>query len=234
MQWLFYNSGYMRTYVIIPSGGRGTRTGFRIPKQYIKAGGKEIIVHTLLAFQKNKSVDDIIIAAEPEYFNLISRLAKKYKLNKITGCVQGGNERQDSVFAALKSLNAKDHDLIIVHDAARPLLPGKVLIDAIDTAKLKGNAVVCIKARDTLLALKDNSYAYPPRENTFYIQTPQIFPYGILMKAMSAAYEKGVSGTDESVIVTAIGEKLHLVQGSTFNFKITHPEDIVFLKKLLS
>lgn len=223
----------MKTFAIIPCGGRGSRTGFKTPKQYIKISGKEILVYTLQSFQKNKEIDEIILSAEPEFFGLIQRLKKKYKLNKLSGCVIGGKERQDSVYSALRSLNAVDEDLVIVHDAARPLLTQKVLTDAIRTAKSYGNAVVGIKARDTLLVREQNKYEYPQRENVYYIQTPQIFTYKVLIRAMESAYRRNVQGTDESVIVSDIGEQLHLVEGSLFNFKITNPEDILILRKLL-
>ncbi len=164
---------------------------------------------------------------------LLNSSQKSINLVKSPALVNGGKERQDSVYSALCSINANDKDLIIVHDAARPLLPQSILTEAIRTAKLKGNAVVGIKARDTLLLEGKNGYAYPDRKNIYYLQTPQIFTYKVLMKAMEAAYKKNVSGTDESVIAAGIGEHLNIVEGSILNFKITKPEDILILRKLL-
>ena len=165
----------MRTIAIIPAGGKGLRSGLATPKQYLKVNGKPIIVYTLQTFQKNKLIDRIIIAAEPEYFNLIIKLVKKHKLSKVDLIVEGGNTRQDSVYNAVNSSGADDNDLLVVHDAARALLPDNVLTSAIKTAMQKGNALVCIKAKDTLIKGKKTVDEYLNRDEVYYVQTPQIF-----------------------------------------------------------
>ena len=222
----------MRTYAIIPGGGKGVRSGNATPKQYLKFSGKELIVHTLEAFQKNKLVDEIILVVSPIYFLLIQKLKKKYKLTKLTGIVEGGKERQDSVFNGLNSISANNNDLIIVHDAARPLLPQTVLTKAIKTAKNKGNALVCLKARDTLINGNKIVKDYLDRNEIYNVQTPQIFKYSDLMKAMNFAYKSKFYGTDESILIRNIGKKINIVEGSPLNFKITTKEDIQIFKKL--
>lgn len=223
----------MRTFAIIPAGGKGSRTGVRIPKQYLKVSGKEIIVYTLQNFQKCKLIDEIVISAEPEYFKLLENLKKKYRLNKISKIVEGGKKRQDSVFSALTAINAEKSDLILVHDAARPLISADILENALILAKKKGNAVVCLKARDTLVYQNSTEHKYLDRENIYYIQTPQIFTYSILMNAMNRAFENNLYATDESIIVSANGEKINFVEGSSINLKITTFEDISILRKFL-
>ena len=142
----------MKIIAIIPAGGKGIRSGTATPKQYLKFNNKELIVYTIEVFQKNDLVKEIIISAEPEYFELLRKLKEKYSLTKISNIVKGGETRQDSVYNALKSIeDVTGDDLIAVHDAARPLLPQIVLTNAIRTAQQKGNALVCIKAKDTLI-----------------------------------------------------------------------------------
>ncbi len=221
----------MKTVAIIPAGGKGARSSAAAPKQYLKFFGKELIVHTLEIFQQNKEVDEIIISAESNYFGLLEKLKNEYKLTKISKIVEGGEERQDSVYNALKSSEAKADDLVIVHDAARPLLPQHVLTNAIETAKQKGNALVCIKAKDTLIKGSRVVESYLDRDEVYYVQTPQIFLYPVLMKAMKNAYENNFIGTDESMLVRRIGEKVNIVDGSVFNFKITTAEDIEMFKR---
>ncbi len=224
----------MRTIAIIPAGGKGVRSGQSAPKQYLKFNGRELIVYTLETFQKNDLVNQIIISAEPEYFNLLNDIKEQYNLSKITNIVEGGKERQDSVYNALSSLdNVNDDDLIAVHDAARPLLSQSVLTKAIVTAKEKGNALVCIKAKDTLIKANEVVEEYLNRDEVYYVQTPQIFPYAVLMKAMKHAYENNFIGTDESMLVKEIGEKINITEGSAFNFKITTAEDIEMFEKLI-
>ena len=224
----------MKIVAIIPAGGKGKRSGFSAPKQYLKFRGKELIVYTLEVFQKNDLVDEIVVSAEPAYLTLFNKLIKDYNLFKVKSIVEGGEERQDSVNNALKSIKANDDDLIAVHDAARPLLPQDVLSNAINTAKEKGNALVCIKARDTLLKGEQSVKEYVDRNEIHYVQTPQIFPYKILKKAMKKAYEKNLIGTDESMLVKELGIEINIVEGSSFNFKVTTMTDVEMFEKLVS
>jgi 2-C-methyl-D-erythritol 4-phosphate cytidylyltransferase len=223
----------MSIFAVIPAGGKGTRSGFNIPKQYLKINGKELIAYTLEVFQKNRSVDEIIISADPFYFQLLEKIKKKYSFSKLTGLVEAGKERQDSVYNGLLSLSASAGDIVIVHDAVRPLLPVKVLSDAIKIAKAKGNAVVCIKAKDTLIRGNDCVEKYIERENVFYVQTPQIFEYSVLKKAMDKALTNKFSATDESMLVKRLNEKINIVEGSLFNFKVTSKDDFKLLSKLI-
>ena len=222
----------MKTFAIIPAGGKGKRGGTETPKQYLRFHNKELIAFTLEVFQKNNLIDEIIISAEPEYFSLLNELKQKYNLTKISQIVEGGEERQDSVYNALKSIKTDDNDLISVHDAARPLLPDNILTKAINTAKEKGNALVCLKARDTLLKGDEFVKEYVDRSEMYYVQTPQIFKYGDLMNAMQKAYEKNFIGTDESMLIKELGIDINIVEGSMLNFKVTTSTDIEMFEKL--
>ena len=220
----------MKTFAIIPAAGKSRRSGQLTPKQYIKFAGKELIVYTLEVFQKNKSVDEIIVAAHPDYFALLEKVRKKYRLTKISKIVKGGKERQDSVYNALLSIDADQNDLVAVHDAARPLLPQKILTDAILTARKKGNALVCIKAKDTLVKGTDIVETYIDRENVFYVQTPQVFRYKDLMRSMETAYAADFYATDESMLIKNLGMNINIVEGSISNFKVTTEDDLEFLQ----
>jgi 2-C-methyl-D-erythritol 4-phosphate cytidylyltransferase len=225
----------MRTIAIIPAGGKGVRSGNATPKQFIMVKGKELIVYTLEIFQKNELVDEIIISTETAHIKLVNDLRKKYGLSKISNVVEGGNTRQDSVYNALKSIDdASDDDLITVHDAVRPLLPQNILTNAIITAKQIGNALVCIKAKDTLVEGSKVVEKYLDRDDVSYVQTPQIFTYSVLMKAMENANRNDFTGTDESMLVKQIGEKVNIVEGSVFNFKVTTADDIEMFERLIS
>jgi 2-C-methyl-D-erythritol 4-phosphate cytidylyltransferase len=222
----------MKTYVIIPAGGKGKRGGTETPKQYIRFHGKELIAYTLEVFQKNNLVDEIIITAEPPYFSLLNKITKDYNLTKITQIIESGEERQDSVNNALKAIKTDDGDLVAVHDAARPLLSDSILTKAINTAKEKGNALVCLKARDTLLKGDEIVKEYVDRSEIYYVQTPQIFQYKDLTLAMKNAYEKNFIGTDESMLIKDLGIEINIVEGSMLNFKVTTSTDIEMFEKL--
>jgi len=223
----------MKVYAVIPAGGKGKRSGSSVPKQYVKFNKKELIVYTLEVFQQNKLIDEIVISADTSRFPLLNRIKDKYRLTKISSIVEGGKERQDSVYKGLCALHCNKKDIIVVHDAARPLLPSDVLTNAIIAAQKKGNALVCIKAKDTLIKGSKTVDNYVDRNEIYYVQTPQIFRYSDLMQAMETAYKEGFTGTDESMLVARTGKKVHIVEGSAFNFKITTPEDFKLFKKLL-
>jgi len=223
----------MRVFAVIPAGGKGTRSGFTIPKQYLKINGKELIVYTLEIFQKNRSVDEIIVSTDPFYFKLIEKIKEKYSISKLTKLVKAGKERQDSVYNGLIATSASAEDLILIHDAVRPLLPPKVLSNAIRMAKEKGNALVCIKAKDTLIRGNQLVEKYIEREKVCYVQTPQIFKYSVLKKALEKAFKDGIGGTDESMLVRRLNKKINIVDGSAFNFKVTSKDDIKLFSQLI-
>lgn len=222
----------MRTVAIIPAGGSGSRSGYSVPKQFLKINGKELIAYTLEVFQKSKLINEIVVAVHSNFFDKMKKIKNKYGITKLKNIVEGGGERQDSVFNALSSLKLNATDLVVVHDAARPLLPQSVLTEAIKTAKAKGNALVCIKASDTLLKSSEKEFKYLDRSEIFYVQTPQIFQFGDLVIGFNKAYKHSFKGTDESSIMHFAGAKIFITPGSILNYKITTQDDIKILKQL--
>ena len=220
----------MRTYAIIPSGGIGKRLNSSLPKQYVKINGKELIAYTLEIFQKCKLIDEIIISAQPEFFSLLEEIKSTFNISKLSKIVEGGTERQDSVFNALKSIDASDSDIIAVHDAARPLLPNKVLEAALLTAKKFDNVIVATKTTDTLISGEKFVNGYLDRNSTFHVQTPQISKYKILLDAMKSAYDDNFIGTDESILLYRTSNKIKILEGSSLNFKVTTQSDLNLFK----
>lgn len=223
----------MKIVAVIAAGGIGSRISNSIPKQFIKHKNKELIAWTLEVFQKCSLIDEITIAVNKKYIQKIFDIKKKYKLSKISNVLKGGKERQDSVFNALSSMNLKDEDLLVVHDAARPLLPIKILETAIQKAIKKNNAVVAIKAKDTLVRKNNVGMSYINRSEVYYLQTPQIFYFKDLLKAMQLAVKEKYLGTDESMLMNRAGFEINLVEGSSLNFKITTDDDLEIFKKLV-
>lgn len=224
----------MKVIAIIPAGGKGIRSGLSLPKQFIKIKGKELISYTIEVFQRCKDIDKIYVAASGEYFPLLEKCRKKYRFTKLKDFIPGGNERQDSVYNVLRAGKFDNDDIIVVHDAARPLLSQSLLKNVIAVAKKSGNGVLAVKAGDTLAAGEEYIKSYPERDNIHYIQTPQVFRYSEIRSAFDKAYRENYYGTDESMLVKRLGHKVRLVPGSYLNFKITTPEDIKLLKKILS
>ena len=223
----------MKTYAIIPSGGLGKRANSPLPKQYLKFNNKELIAYTLQVLQSSNLIDEIVVAAQNTFFELLEIIKKNFGISKLNLLVEGGEERQISVFNALRAINPEDDDLVLIHDAVRPLITKEIIYDAIQNAKEFGAAVVAIKAKDTLLKGNDFVNEYLERSEIFYVQTPQVFKYHILKKAFLKAKEDNFIGTDESMLVHRIGYKIKIVNGSSLNFKITTDEDIRLLSMIL-
>ncbi len=216
----------MTRFAIIPSGGVGRRINSSLPKQYVKVKGKELIAYTLEIFQECSLIDKIIIAAQPEYNPLLEEIKEKYKISKLYKVVEGGKERQDSVFNALQATNAEDDDVIVVHDAARPLLSNNILQKSITEAKIFDSVIVAIKATDTLVSGKEFVQDYLDRNITYHVQTPQISKYKTLLDAMNFAKTNNFIGTDESILLHKASNKIKIVEGSSLNFKVTTQSDL--------
>jgi 2-C-methyl-D-erythritol 4-phosphate cytidylyltransferase len=222
----------MRVVAIIPAAGSGSRIGGDTPKQFLKFNGKELIAYTLDVFQRSEMVDEIIIATSGTGFEQIEDIKARYGYTKISMVVQGGKERQDSVFAALNAAKLEFNDLAAVHDAARALISPETLNSAIIKAKETGSALVCIKARDTIGLIGSEGVEYIDRNRIILVQTPQIFRYGELMQAFNSAYRDGFYGTDESSLMSRCGFKVELAEGSVYNFKVTNKEDIELFRNI--
>lgn len=223
----------MKSYAIIPAGGKGTRLNSSIPKQYLKIDGKYLIEYTLQPFQECKEIDSIIISAEKRYFGLIEEIKTNNNFDKIIQIVEGGNSRQESVFNALSTLKASHNDLIVVHDAARPLLSLELLSEGIKKAKLFDNVVTAVGVKDTIFKASDYVEKYISRENIYYAQTPQIFRYENIKDAFDQAIKNKFIGTDESMLVQAAGYKVYIIEGNPKNLKVTTDEDIKLMSMLL-
>jgi 2-C-methyl-D-erythritol 4-phosphate cytidylyltransferase len=223
----------MRCAAIIPSGGIGTRFNSPIPKQYLKVLGKELIAYTIEIFQQSPLIDEIIIPADESYFDLLYHIKEKNNFSKISKIVKGGKERQDSVYSGLTSKIFQSDDLILVHDAARPLISLKLLEKAVNSANKYDSVVVAIKARDTLIEASDEVKGYVDRKMIYYAQTPQIFRYSILLESFKKALDENFLGTDESMIVRNANFNVHIVEGEFQNFKITTKKDLELFEKLI-
>lgn len=218
----------MKVKVIIPASGSGERFGGKIPKQFLKIEGKEIIAHTLEKFNSIKLIDEIIISTKLEYFVKISAILKKYNLRKVKKIVEGGQRRQDSVYNALINLECEKDDLILIHDAVRPFISKKKILELIKTAEKENCVIPGMRVPETVKRVDAKNIVTETidRKNVWTIQTPQVFRYDILRKSFEKAYHENFTGTDESAIVENAGYKVKVIEGEKTNVKITYREDI--------
>ena len=233
----------MKVVVIIPAAGLGTRMA-SVPgsknrkaapsKQFTELAGTPILIHTLRKFAASSEVAEIYVALRKnEIGGFRSLLEKEGKeiLRKKTELVEGGEHRQESVACALAEVSAAPDDIIIVHDAVRPLVTQEIIQDVIRAAKKYGAAIAGLPAVDTIKQVERTAQgavitATVSRERVVLAQTPQGFRYDVLKKAFDEAAADGFMGTDEASLVERSGHEVAVVMGSPRNIKITTPADM--------
>lgn len=231
---LFINNFKLKkAYAIITAGGTGSRfKSSAKPKQYVTLNGKPVILYSMLVFQKCKEINEIIISADKQYFDYLHNLAVKNKITKLTRLVEGGKSRFQSVKNAFRSIEgAAKNDIVLIHDAARPNIDAKLV-----NGLLSHSSEVITGCRITETIKKDkNGYVKETvsRENLWTVQTPQAFRYGVLENSYKKCGKKN-DFTDESALVEHAGYKVKLIEGSRNNIKLTTPDDLALLKKLMS
>ena len=214
--------------VIIPAAGTGKRMGGGVSKQFFEVAGKPIIIRTLEHFQSSPDIDNIILASDKENRKPLNDLIKLYNLTKVNSVVEGGAERQDSVWNCLQELEKYNADLVLIHDAVRPFISQKLIYAVLIAAKEDGAAIAAVRPKDTIKQSSVAGYAENTlaREQLWIAQTPQSFQFQIIKRAFEMARIEGYYGTDDANLIERIGMRIRIVDGSYDNIKITTPEDI--------
>lgn len=237
----------MKVIVIIPAAGLGTRMGSvsatvqgKAPsKQFLTIAGAPIVVHTLRKFEAIEEISEICMAMRPQEGDGFLAEMAKHGFTKPIRVVEGGEHRQQSVSNALKSVQAADDDIVLVHDAVRPFVDSETITGVIEAVKKHGAAIAGMPAVDTIKQVERTAdgaiiRATIPREVLVQAQTPQGFRYGLLKQAFAAAESEGFLGTDEASLLEHIGQDVHVVMGTPRNIKITTPSDLDLAELYLS
>jgi 2-C-methyl-D-erythritol 4-phosphate cytidylyltransferase / 2-C-methyl-D-erythritol 2,4-cyclodiphosphate synthase len=216
---------------IIAAGGRGTRFGSDRPKQLLTLAGRPILERSIEAFVQSALVNDIVVALPPE---LVAALPDYLRTaDRRIQVVEGGARRQDSVANAFARV-ADRADVVVIHDAARPLVSVDLIRRTIEATAETGAAIAAVRAHDTVKRGDASGLvtATLPRDEVFLAQTPQAFRTSVLRDALAMA-EEGASATDEAMLAERAGYRVKLVTGDPRNLKITTPEDLVMAERLL-
>lgn len=211
-------------WVIIPAAGIGKRFGSVIPKQYQNLLGTSVLEHSVACFSQRADVKGVVLSvdANDQY---ISNLHLGDKVHTVIG----GKERSDSVFNALEYLQsvAAVDDLIAVHDAARPCVRSTD-IDAVLAAAMQSNsgALLMLESHNTLKYVEADKLSTVDRSKIYQALTPQVFPFAVLLSALTAAREKNTPITDDASAVELLGLRPAIVIGHSDNIKITEACDL--------
>ena len=222
---------------VILAGGSGTRMGSDIPKQFIDIYGKPLIIHTLESFDLNSEIDSIAVVCKDEWKEDLNIWIRQFGVNKVKWIISGGNTRQESTYRAIKALEdvCTDEDILIIHDAARPLVKVEDLNKLSLLAKNHvDGAMLAVKCADTLKKVIDGKVVTTvPRENIYRAYTPQMGKTKLLQKALNYANDNHLAITDDASALELIGCEVLIVEGSADNFKLTTPDDLKMAKILI-
>ena len=221
-----------RCSAVIVAAGSSQRMGS--DKIMMKLGAMPVLARTVLAFENNEYVDEIIIVTKTEKIEEIADLCYKNGLHKVRQVVSGGSTRMES---ALAGVSAARHgaELIAIHDGARPLVSQELITRTILAAQKHRSVVPAIASTDTLRTVDEKGYIVGTvdRDSTFRIQTPQVFDADLIKGALTRAVEDGLTLTDDASAMDRMGGKTFVVAGEPENIKITTPDDLVYAKAIV-
>lgn len=224
----------MKGVAIIVAAGMGKRMKNKMPKAFLPLLKKPILAHTLQPFEKSPFIHEIIVVV-PKGFEGFCRkqIIDKYGFRKVVAVITGGKERQDSVYAAIQQVDP-DTNLVAIHDGARPLVTEEIIRKAFRQCRKHAAVVVAVPVKDTVKKVTHQIVrATLNRSELWAMQTPQVFAYDLIFKAYQKADKDGFYATDDALLVERMGKKVHVVEGSYRNIKITTPEDLTMAESLL-
>ena len=223
---------------LIIAGGRGMRMGQEIPKQFLTVEDKPVIAYTMEAFEKHPDIDVIAVVCVEGWDSILAAYARQYGISKLRHIVPGGENGQASIRNGVFELERRyaADDLVLIHDAIRPLVSPEIISGCIATARERGSAIVTIPCQEAMLETADqlSSARVVPRENLKRTQTPQGFPLGRIAEAHRRALARGIVNSVAScTMMVELGEPVCFCAGSEKNIMLTTPEDLEIFRALL-
>ncbi|MBO5371393.1 MAG: 2-C-methyl-D-erythritol 4-phosphate cytidylyltransferase [Lachnospiraceae bacterium] len=225
---------------LIIAGGVGARMNQDIPKQFINVYDKPVIVYTLEAFQNHPDIDAIEVVCLEGWHEILRAYARQFGIAKLEGIVSGGENGQDSIRNGLTDIFERHHredDIVLIHDAIRPMVSKDIITDNIRVCREYGNAITVVPCTAAMLKTYDGlqSEEQIARDNLKITQTPQSFFIKDILDAHKEALEKGITNSVAScTMYIELGKRLYMSMGSEKNLKLTTTDDIDIFKALLN
>lgn len=209
--------------LIIAAAGSGKRMCSGIPKQYMKINGETILAKTTKLFYNNDLIDEICIVINKEFIqDFRAEFKSEFKSDKPVYFVEGGKERQDSVYNGLCEIASRGFDYVLIHDGARPFVSKDLISTVVKELFNKKAVVVAVPVKDTIRTKEETL----DRSKLFSVQTPQAFERNIIMEAYEKARAENYQGTDDASLVERLGITVGIITGEYSNIKITTREDL--------
>lgn len=224
----------MEYRVVIPAAGQGKRMKAGKNKQFILLEEQPVIVHTLNVFQNDPNCIGIILVINEKEKKEFRELVDANKLSKVSHILNGGKERQDSVYKGLKVLPGEEDGVVLIHDGARPFVTSDMITRVAKKAAAKGAAVLAVPLKDTIKSGNDEVVLKTlNRSSLWAVQTPQAFRSSIIIKAYEHAERCGIAATDDASLVEELGYEVSIVLGEEYNIKLTTPYDLLMAEVIL-
>lgn len=225
---------------LLIAGGSGNRMGQDIPKQFMHVENCPIIIHTMNTFQKHPDIEAIAVVCLRGWETVLQSYANQFCITKLRWIFPGGDSGMESIHNGIYGLREQgcgDDDLVLIHDAVRPLLSQEIISSNIATCQAYGYAITGIQCREAILESNDgfSSTNSIPRDKLIRTQTPQTFHLGNIIECHEEARKRGITNSVASCTLVAElgGREMHIVPGSEKNIKITTVEDLEILKALM-
>ena len=229
----------MKNIALIIAGGVGARMNQDIPKQFINVYDKPVIIYTLEAFQKHPGIDEIEVVCLDGWHDILRAYCKQFNITKLANIVSGGKNGQDSIRNGLfdiASRHSEIDDVVLIHDAIRPMISQDIISENIRVCREYGNAITVVPCTAAMLKTYDSfsSEEQVKRDNLKASQTPQTFFLNEIVQVHKDALNVGITNSVAScTLYIEMGKKLYMTAGSEKNVKITTAEDIEIFMALL-
>ena len=224
---------------LIIAGGIGARMHQDIPKQFINVYDKPVIIYTLEAFQRHPNIDAIEVVCLDGWHDILRAYARQFNITKLENIVSGGQVGQDSIRNGLYDLAERHHDpddIVLIHDAIRPMVSADIISDNIRVCREYGNAITVVPCTAAMLKTMDGEVSTEmiPRDNLKSTQTPQTFFLNEIVEVHKEALKRGITNSIAScTLYIEMGKPVYLSIGSEKNLKLTTSEDIEIFMALL-
>lgn len=211
---------------VVLAAGMGKRMKAKENKQFLVLNNKPIIIHTLEIFDQDPWCRAIILVGQVSEQERMKVLLEKFNVTKNVQFVEGGKERQDSVYNGLEAIR-KTNKLVLIHDGARPFVDQKDIHRLTKEASQTKAAILAVPVTDTIKQMKGkHTIKTIDRSTLWSAQTPQAFHFECIWQAHRKAREEEIYGTDDASLVERLNLPVSIVEGSYQNIKMTTPEDI--------
>ena len=222
---------------LILAGGVDGKFQMNIPKQFVNVHNRPIIVYTLEQFQKHPEIDEIVVSCLDGWQELVHAYAKQFNIAKCKHIITGGKDAQESTYRGLTLMEDKmsKGDVVVIHDAIRPLVSQEIISKSILMCRKKGMGVAATYIMDTIMHSEDGKEGYRSinRYEIMKVQTPQAFDFSYILDIHKKAIRKGITGAwDNSSMLTRMDEKVYFSEGSDRNLKINTVEEVEMFKAL--